>query len=91
MSLFVMLLYDTMQVRPEEAVKSLQSSNLDERRKAARFIKNAIIGNKLKKRLYANLGVIARYEPHRKFQVRPQSSHNTALWTYSHRIKMNQS
>jgi hypothetical protein len=48
-----------VQVRAEDVVKSLQSSNLEERRKAARFIKNAIIGNKLKKKLYANLGVIS--------------------------------
>lgn len=43
-------------------MKDLQSSNLEERRKAARYIKNAIIGNKIKKKLYANLGVITRYE-----------------------------
>lgn len=51
-----------MQVKAEEVVKDLQSSNVEERRKAARYIKNAIIGNKIKKRLYANLGVIAKYE-----------------------------
>lgn len=41
-------------------MSSLHSPNLEERRKAARYVKNAIIGNKLKKKLYANLGVIAR-------------------------------
>jgi hypothetical protein len=46
--------------KAEEAVSNLQSPDLEVRKGAARFIKNAIIGNKIKKRYFANLGVIRR-------------------------------
>ncbi|ORY27031.1 ARM repeat-containing protein, partial [Neocallimastix californiae] len=41
----------------QQAVSSLSSSNTDEQFKAVRFIKNAIIGNITKKKLYMDLNV----------------------------------
>ena len=76
---------------PEDVVKSLQSTDLDERRKAARFIKNAIIGAKLKKKLYANLGVITRYESLELFSPSfssPNNNNITVWWRYSRLKKM---
>jgi hypothetical protein len=65
-----------VQMKAEDVAKNLHSTNLDERRKAARLIKNAIIGNKLKKKLYANLGVISRYESHNVHSLLAFHSYN---------------
>lgn len=50
-----------LQGKAEESVSDLQSKDIEVRRNAARFIKNAIIGNKTKKKLYTSLGVVRRY------------------------------
>jgi hypothetical protein len=53
-----------MTTKYETAMMALQSHTNQDRYNAVRFIKNSIIGNKSKKTLYMNMGVIPRCAPH---------------------------